>query len=54
VCCRSYKEEGQYKLLIFDCRLNPALEGMVLEGDMCNFPTLGQMVFPDSNEEDWA
>src|SRR6185369_9791486 len=46
VCCRAYKEDGQFKLLIFDCRFNPDLEGMVLEGDMLNFPMLGQLVFP--------
>jgi len=53
VCTRAYKEDGQFKLLIFDCRFNPDLEGMVLEGDMLNFPMLGQLVFPDSSEEDW-
>lgn len=54
VCARAYKEDGQFKLLIFDCRLNPDLEGMVLEGGMLNFPTLGQLVFPESKEEDWV
>jgi hypothetical protein len=54
ICCRAYKEDGVFKMLIFDCRLNPDLEGMVLEGDMLNFQTLGQLVFPDSTEEEWA
>lgn len=54
ICCRAYKEDGQFKLLIFDCRQNPDLEGMVLEGDMLSFPMLGQLVFPDSTEGDWA
>jgi len=54
ICCRAYKEDGQFKLLIFDCRQNPDLEGMVLEGDMLSFPMLGQLVFPDSTERDWA
>ena len=53
VVARSFKENGEFKVLIVDCRLNPGIEGMVLEGDMCNFPTLGQLVFPDSNEEEW-
>jgi len=53
VCCRAYKEDGQFKLLIFDCRFNPDLEGMVLEGDMLNFPMLGQLVFPDSDAKEW-
>lgn len=53
VCARCYKEEGEFKMLIFDCRQNPAIEGMVLEGSMLNFSTLGQLVFPESGEEDW-
>jgi hypothetical protein len=54
VCTRAFKEDGQFKMLIMDCRLNPDIEGMVLGGDMCNFATLGQLVFPDSSEEDWT
>lgn len=53
VCVRTYKEDGHFKCLIFDCRLNPDLEGMVLEDEMITFPALGQLVFPDSSEEDW-
>lgn len=53
VCCRAYKEDGEFKMLIFDCRQRPDLEGMVLEGDMLNFPTLAMMIFPDSEEEEW-
>lgn len=53
VCCRAYKEEGQFKMLVFDCRQNPDVEGMVLEGEMLNFPTLGQLVYPESTEEEW-
>lgn len=53
VCARAFKEDGQFKMLVFDCRQNPDLEGMVLEGDMLNFATLGQMVFPESDEKEW-
>lgn len=53
VCLRNFKDNGEFKSLIFKCRQNPTLEGMVLEGDMCNFPTLGQLVFPDSDEKEW-
>jgi hypothetical protein len=53
VCCRAYKEDGQFKLLVFDCRQNPDLEGMVLEGEMLNFKTLGMLVFPESEESEW-
>lgn len=54
VCARCFKEDGQFKLHVFDCRQNPDVEGMVLEGEMLSFPMLGQLVFPDSSEEDWA
>jgi hypothetical protein len=55
VCCRAYKEGGEFKLLIFDCRQNPDLEGMVLEqgSGMLDFKTLGQLVFPESEESEW-
>lgn len=50
---RSFKEAGEFKMEIEDCRQNPALEGMVLEGDMLNWWSLGQLVFPESEEKDW-
>lgn len=53
VCLRAYKEWGEFKALIFKCRQNPTLEGMVLEGDMLNFKSLGMMVFPESEEKEW-
>lgn len=54
VCCRCYKEDGQFNMLIFDCRQNPDVEGMVLSGGMLTFPMLGQLVFPDSTEDEWT
>lgn len=53
VCMRAYKEGGEFKSLIFKCRQNPTLEGMVLEGDMLSFKMLGLMVFPESEEKEW-
>lgn len=53
VNARAYKEDGEFYMLIFDCRQNPAVEGMVLSGDMLNFATLGTLVFPDSEPSDW-
>lgn len=47
-------EDGQWTLWIRDCRQNPDLAGMVLEGDMCSFPWLGVSAFPDSWLEDWG
>lgn len=54
VCCRAYKEAGEFKMLVFDCRQNPDIEGMVLEGGMLSFPMLGQLIYPDSGPEDWG
>jgi len=35
------------------CRHNPALEGEVLEGPMCNFPFMANMVLPDVDIDFW-
>lgn len=51
---RAFRETDGFKMEILDCRQNPDVNGMVLEGDMVNFATLGQLVYPDSEEGDWV
>lgn len=50
---RAFREGREFKMEIMSCRQNPDLDGMVLEGDMVNFQTIAQLVFPESDEEDW-
>lgn len=51
---RAFKQDGEFAVEVINSRFNPDLDGMVLAGDMCNFATVAQMVFPDSKEEDWV
>jgi hypothetical protein len=44
---------GVFHILVRDCRQNPEVAGLDLEGDMATFPNLGMMVYPDSALEDW-
>lgn len=39
---------------IMKCTARTKIEGMVLRGDDINWPTLGQLVFPASEESDWV
>lgn len=39
---------------VLDCRQNADMAGETLSGDMCDFPTLGSMVFPESDPEEWV
>lgn len=48
------KSPDKFNFTIEDCRQNTDIEGETLNGSMCDFPTLGMMVFPDSEEEDWV
>lgn len=50
---RSFKSAGEFGMEVVACRQNPNLEGMELSGDMLNWWTLGQLVFPGSEEEEW-
>lgn len=45
------KKNGERKLEIRDCRLNGALVGEELDGDMVSFPTFAAMVFGNDPEE---
>lgn len=44
-------EDGVFTLRVVDCRHDMGLAGMELEG--CDFPTLAQFVFPDSDPDTW-
>lgn len=50
---RCFRDAEGFKAEIITCRQNPDIEGMELTGDMCSFPALGQLVYPDSTEKDW-
>lgn len=50
---RASKVDGEFRVEILSSRQNPDLEGMILEGDMCNFQTVAQLVFPDSDPAEW-
>jgi len=40
------EDGGAFALSILDCRQNPDLAGMELEGEMCTFPIMAQMALP--------
>lgn len=44
---------GVFHLTVRDCRQNPEVAGLDLEGEMATFPWLGVHVFPESSLEDW-
>lgn len=45
--------ELDFTSTVKDCRQNEGIAGLELVGDMNNFPSLAQLVFPESNEEEW-
>lgn len=47
-------KEGEFTIKIKDCRKNHEIDGMELEGDMCDFPTIAMLVYPDSEPSDWG
>lgn len=46
-------EAKEHHIYIKDCRQNTDIEGLTLDGDLCNFPTLAMLVLPESRIEDW-
>lgn len=48
-------DEGDlgFRLVVGNSRHDPMLEGMVLMNDNISFPTIAQMMLPDSTEQDW-
>lgn len=51
---RTFKDSDGFGALVVECRQNPDLTGMELREEMCSFSGLGQMVYPDSKEEEWV
>lgn len=51
---RTFREDGEFCAEVVTCRQNPDLVGMVLQGDMLTFTSLGMMIYPDSTEEEWV
>lgn len=49
----SQEDGGEFVLWVKDCRQNPDMADMELEGDMCNFPTMASMVLPEVDPEVW-
>lgn len=45
--------DRKFHVTIEDSRHDADLAGQDLEGDMCDFSSLGQLVFPDSDEKFW-
>lgn len=46
--------DGIFHTTIQDCRQNADLAGLDLVGELCNFPALASMVFPDTAMEEWT
>lgn len=44
---------GEFFVDVLECRQNPDIVGERYAGEMCTFPMLAAMVFPDTNLEDW-
>lgn len=46
--------ERRFQMQIKDCRMNPAVDGLILDITGINpWPLLGTLVFPDTQEADW-
>ncbi len=43
-----------FRLVVGNSRHDPGLEGLVLSNEMISFPTIAQMMMPDSAPSDWA
>lgn len=55
VNCTAWREPGNgaFHLTVQNCRQNPGIAGLDLEGDMATFPWLGVNVYPETSLEDW-
>lgn len=49
----SPEDGGKFAVEIVDCRQQPDLNGMELEGKMCNFQTLAGMAVPTIDHKEW-
>lgn len=58
VVVRCWRDEQEkfpdcFHVTVTDCRKDPSLHGFDMQGAMATVGTLGQLVFPESSEEDW-
>lgn len=44
---------GPFHLRVDDCRQNPDVAGLDLEGEMCDFATLASLIYPETAPDDW-
>lgn len=47
-------EAADFQITIRDCRQNASLNGEVVPAPLNDFPTIAQMILPDSLESDWV
>lgn len=47
------RNDQGFFMRVIDCRQNMDIAGAELPGDMCNFQSLAQMVFPESQPSEW-
>jgi len=45
-------DNKEFSVKVLDCGLDPELTGDVYEGELCNFPQLAMMVFPNTADEE--
>ena len=48
------KKSGAFHITVNDCRQNPMIAGLDLEGPMAHWAWLGVNVYPDTSLEDWG
>ena len=48
------KDTGTFHITVKDCRQNPSIMGLDLEGDLATFPWLAVNVYPDTSLDDWG
>jgi len=46
-------EDNDFSIKVIKSRKDPTLEGEILSGELCSFPMLASLVFPDTSPEDW-
>lgn len=47
-------DQTEFGIRVLNCRQNPEVNGLELEGPLCSFAVLGRKVFPNSKREDWT
>lgn len=49
----SMSDGGEFAIYIVDCRQEPSLIETELSGEMCNFPTMASLIFPEVDPSNW-